>query len=71
MLTAINNAIVIDKKVSQIHKFFISQIICFFITICWNSCFSSIISSHINTKSSITLAKYLPFSQMHLKGFQI
>ena len=32
---------------------------------------SSIISLHVITESSITLVKYLPFSQLHVAGFQI
>ena len=31
----------------------------------------SIISSHIITESSIVFAKYLPFVQLHVAGFQI
>ena len=32
---------------------------------------SSVISSHAITESSIILAKYLPFLQLHVAGFQI
>ena len=32
---------------------------------------SSIISSLVITESSIILAKYLPFSQLHVAGFQM
>ena len=42
--------------------------------ISWNSCFSSsydfITSSQIITESSIILAKYFPFQQIHVAGFQ-
>ena len=31
----------------------------------------SIISSHVTVESSIILSKYLPFSQVHVLGFQI
>ena len=36
-----------------------------------SSSYDSIISSHVITKSSIILAKYFPFSQLHVAGFQI
>ena len=32
---------------------------------------ASIISSHVTTESSIILATYLPFTQVHAAGFQI
>ena len=32
---------------------------------------STIISSHVITESSIKPAKYLPFSRLHVAGFQI
>ena len=32
---------------------------------------SPIISSHVITESSIIFAIYLPFSQLHVAGFQI
>ena len=32
---------------------------------------SSNISSHITTESSIKVAKYFPFSQLHVVGFEI
>ena len=31
---------------------------------------SSILSLHVITGSSIILAKYMPFSQLHVAGFQ-
>ena len=36
-----------------------------------SSSYDSIISSHVITESSIILAKYFPFSQLHVEGFQI
>ena len=35
----------------------------------WTS--ESIISAHVITESSLILAKYFPFSQLHVAGFQI
>ena len=32
---------------------------------------ASITSSHVIFESSITLAKYLPFSQLHVAGFRM
>ena len=32
---------------------------------------SSIISSHVITELSVILAKYFPFLQLHVEGFQI
>ena len=36
-----------------------------------SSSYESITSSHVITESSIILAKYFPFSQLHVAGFQI
>ena len=45
-----------------------------FIKICWNSfvssSYDSITSSQIITESSVVHAKYFPFSQLHVSGFQ-
>ena len=41
----------------------------------YNNCLSIVIaivmSSHVSTESSIILAKYFPFWQLHIAGFQI
>ena len=65
---------VITKKASKTQKFFFSQILFFGIAFAFllfdlNS--RSIISSHVVTESSIILAKYFRFSQLHASGFRI
>ena len=56
-------------------RFFILKIAFFvlkFVVLAFvSSSYDSIISSHVITKSSIILAKYFPFSQLHVAGFQI
>ena len=63
----------INKKASKIQEFFVLQIAFFSLkfveTIFVSS--SSIISSNIITESSIIIAKYLPFSQLHVAGFEV
>ena len=50
-------------------KFFLG---CFFLLKFFATVFVYfIISSHVITESSLILAKYLPFSQVHVVGFQI
>ena len=62
---------VINKEDSKVQKFFVLQIaflsIKFVLTVFVSS---SITSSHVITESSIILAKYLPFSQLQVAGFQ-
>ena len=61
-LTAINNAVIINKKESKIYKFYSLKFV--------GTVFvSSIISSHVATESSIILAKYLPFLHLLITGF--
>ena len=63
---------VINKKASKIYKFFVSQIVFFSIKFCVTIFVSSsIISSHVIVESSIMLAKYFPFLQLHVAWFQI
>ena len=66
---------VVNKKVSKIKKFFVLQFTFFSLkfvgTVFVGIVFvSSIIPSHVITESSIKLAKYFPFSQLHVAGFQ-
>ena len=42
-----------------------------FVSSSFDLAFVSIISSYVTTESSIILAKYFPFSQLHVAGFQI
>ena len=61
---------VINKNVSKIKKIFVSHLVSLkFIGKVFVS--ASIISSHVITESSIILAKYLPFLQLHVLGFLI
>ena len=72
MLTATNNKMVINKNVSKN-----IEMLCFtgsfthlkFIGIVFVS--TSIISSRVIPESTIILAQYFPFSQLHVAGFQI
>ena len=62
---------VINKKTSKIQKFFVLEV-AFFTKNC--SIFVSLASiflSQVITESSIILAKYLPFLQLHVTGFQM
>ena len=62
VLTAINNAIELNKNASKILKFCVLQVI-FFIKVFVSSLQNSITSSHIRAESSIIIAKYFLFSQ--------
>ena len=42
-----------------------------FVSLTFNIASASIISSHSIAESSIILAKYFPFLQLHVAGFQI
>ena len=54
---------VINKNTRKIYKFCVLQFVLF--------SFKFIgIASHIIAESSIILAKYFPFSQLHVAGFQ-
>ena len=69
ILTAINNAMIINKKTSKIYKFFE---ILFVGTVFVKTLFVvSIILSQVITELSIILSKYLPFLEIHIAGFQI
>ena len=68
MITAINNAMVINKKVSTIFGFTGYLFSLKFIEIV---VVSSLISALTITELSIILSKYLPFSQLHVAQFQI
>ena len=68
MITAINYALVINKKVSKIFGFTGYLFSLKFIEIV---VVSSIISALTITELSIILSKYLPFSQLHVAQFQI
>ena len=76
-LTAIINAMVINKKTSKIQKFveitFLGTAffeILFAGTISIEVLFvASMISSHVITESPITFPTYLPFLQVHEAGF--
>ena len=59
---------VIDKKVSEKIENFVLQVI--FLGIVFVSS-ASMILSHMITESCILLAKYFPFSQLHVPGFQV
>ena len=68
MFFVINNAIVIKKNASKIQKFYVLQVVFSslkFVGIAFVS--SSYDSSHV--ESSIMLAKYFSFSQLHVVGF--
>ena len=75
----INNAMIMNKKASKISKFFILQIVFFsfkfvvtvFVSLLHDVAAASITLSQVITKSSIILAKYLLFSQLHVAGVQI
>ena len=67
-----------NKKASKIKKFLFCRLILslkFVGTVSVSSPYdlasASIISSHIIPELSIILAKHLPFSQLHVAGFQI
>ena len=62
---------VINKKASKIYKFCVLQVIFFSLEFVGTVFVSSLISSHLITESSIILAEYFPFSQLHAAEFQI
>ena len=64
---------VINIKASQIQKFCVLQVALFSLKFVGMVSFSSasIISSRVIIESSMVLVKYLPFSQLHVAGFQI
>ena len=64
-----NNAMVFNKKASR--KFLFHRLFFFSLHFVITVFVSSVISSHVITESSIMLAKYLPFSQLRVAGFQI
>ena len=76
---------VIYKKASKIQKFCVLQVYIFFslkfvgtffvsllfdLVLLFNLAYASIILSHITTESPIILAKYFPFSKLHVERFQ-
>ena len=79
MLTAINNAMVFNKKASKLYKFCVLQVVFFslqfvgivFVSSSFDLVSASIISSHVITELTVILAKYFPFSQLHIEEFQI
>ena len=60
---------VINKKASKIKNFF--EILFVGTVFVEMLLVTYIISSHVITESSLALAKYLPFLQLHLSGLQI
>ena len=62
---------VINKNASKIHRNFVFYSLLFSLKFMGTAFVSSIISSHVITESSTVLAKYLPFSQLRIAGFQI
>ena len=71
---SINNAMVIKEKMSKIQRLFVLQIASFssefFGTFFVGTIFIiSITSSNVITESSVMLAKYLLFLQLHIAGF--
>ena len=75
MLTDINNDIVINKNASRIKSFYILQFAFFSLKfvgiVSVSSFYGFTISSQVIVESTIVLAKYFPFSQLHVAGFQI
>ena len=69
--SAINNGLIINKKPSKMYKFCVSQVIFFPLKFVEADFVSSITLSCVITESSIILAKYFPFLQVHVTGFQI
>ena len=70
MLTAINNAMVINKKpiyrnLKLVEVLFLGTVFVRMVSVV------SIVSSQTINESSVTLDKYLPFSQPHVARFQI
>ena len=64
--------IVISKSASKIQNFFVLYIFFFLLKFVGTVCFVFfLILSHAITESSIILAKYLPFLELHKAGFQI
>ena len=71
---SINNAMVIKEKMSKIQRLFVLQVasfsLKFFGTFFVGTIFIiSITSSNVITESSVMLAKYLLFLQLHIAGF--
>ena len=71
---SINNAMVIKEKMSKIQRLFVLQVASFslefFGTFFVGTIFIiSITSSNVITESSVMLAKYLLFLQLHIAGF--
>ena len=62
---------VINEKASKLQKFFVLQATFSSLKSIGTVFVYSITSLLIITKSSITLAKYLPFSQLHVAGLHI
>ena len=72
---------VINKKASKTYNFFVLQVIIFSLkfvgTVLFEVLFAetvfvtSIISSHVTTESSVLLAKYLQFLQLHEEGSHV
>ena len=69
---------VVNKNASKTFNFFILQIAIFslkfaitvFVSSMYYLASASIPSSHVITELSIIFAKYLPFLQLHVAGFQ-
>ena len=78
MLRAINNAIVIINDASKIDHFCVLQVIVFslkfvgtvFVSSLFDLASASITLSRIIVETAIILAKYFPFSQLPIAGFQ-
>ena len=62
---------IINKKASKIQKFCLLQVIFFSLKFVGIVFVSSVISSQAITESLIIIAKYFPFLQLHVAGFQI
>ena len=67
ILTDIHNVMVINIKVKVKYRNFVFYKLYFLFKFVY---FMSMVSSHVITESSVILAKYLPFSQTHVLGFQ-
>ena len=78
MLRAINNAIVIINDASKIDHFCVLQVIVFslkfvgtvFVSSLFDLASASLTLSRIIVETAIILAKYFPFSQLPIAGFQ-
>ena len=62
---------VINNKASKIYKLVVLQVVFSSLKFFETAFVVSMISSSLINESSIILAKYLPFSQLHVARFQI